>query len=234
MKKLIKSIKGDLFLQFKYGFYAVYLVITVFYIILLIKLPVKASEVASPFIIFSDPSILGFYFIGALILLEKAENTIEYLIITPLKIKEYLLSKMISLTILSLLVSITISVFIYKFNFNIFLLAMGVTLTSFLFILIGFIAVAKFQTINDYILTSIIYITILCLPILDYFGLYRNIIFYLFPTKASLLLVRGSFAGIELWEVIYSTLYLIVCIFITYKWAYRSFYRFIILKQGER
>lgn len=234
MKRLIRSIIGDVFLQMKYGFYAVYAFITIIYIILLKQLPDKFLGIILPFIIFSDPSVLGFYFISGLVLLEKGERTLMYLVSTPLRTREYLWSKMISLTLLSIATSSIIIMFSYGLKFNLPIFILGVSLTSFLFILIGFIAVAKFPTINEYILSSIIYIVILCLPLVDYFGFFKSLAFYIFPTQASLLLIRGAFEGLEAWQLLYSVLYLIIWISLAYKLALKSFYRFIILKEGDR
>lgn len=229
MKRLVRSTLGDMFLQIKYGFYAVYALITVIYIVILKQLPPKFLAIALPFIIFSDPSVLGFYFISGLVLLEKGEMTLEYLISTPLRTKEYLYSKMVSLTTLSILSSLAIVIFVYGFKVNFLLLVTGIILTSFFFILIGFVAVSKFPTINEYMMSSIIYITALCIPLIEYFGFYSGSIFYIFPTQASLLLIRGAFEGIELWQFCYGVTYLVLWIFITYKWAYRLFYKYIVL-----
>lgn len=234
MRRLLKSIRGDMFMQVKYGFYTVYGVISLVYIISFKQLPNKATMILLPLIIFSDPALLGFYFISGLVLLEKGENILEYLIVTPLRAHEYLISKMLSLTALSLITSILISFLIYSFQFNILLFSVGVVLTSLLFILIGFIAVAKFPTINEYLLSSIIYITILCIPVVDYLGLYKSSIFYIFPTQASLLLIRGAFVGLEPLKIVYSVIYLIICIYVAYKWAFHSFNKFIIRKEGVR
>ncbi|SKC87990.1 fluoroquinolone export ABC transporter permease subunit [Maledivibacter halophilus] len=234
MTRLTRSVGGDIFLQVRYGFYAVYAFITIVYIILLKQFPDKLLGIILPFIIFSDPSVLGFYFISGLVLLEKGERTLMYLISTPLRIKEYLYSKMISLTLLSIVTSLIIVIFSYGLKFNFLIFILGVTLTSFLFILIGFIAVAKFPTINEYILYSIIYITILSLPLVDYFGVFKSLAFYIFPTQASLLLIKGAFGGVKLWQIIYGVLYLIIWISLAYKLAFISFNKFIILKKGDR
>lgn len=234
MKRLVRSIRGDIFLQVKYGFYAVYALVTIVYVVILKQLPDKFLRVILPFIIFSDPSVLGFFFISGLVLLEKGEKTLEYLISTPLRTKEYLYSKMISLTLLSIVSSLVIAVFSYGQKFNFLLLILGIVLTSFFFILIGFVAVAKFPTINEYILSAIIYTTILCLPLVDYFGLFQSFAFYIFPTQASLLLIRGAFEGLETWQLSYGVLYLAFWIIIAYRLAFRSFYRFIILKEGDK
>lgn len=233
MKRLAVAVKGDVLLQIKYGFYAIYAIITTVYIIILRQLPYQSLHKAIPFIVFSDPSFLGFFFIGGLILLEKGENTLEFLVVTPLRIKEYLLSKMISLTLLAALTSYVISIFSYGLNFNKLLFTTGIILTSFFFILIGFIAVARFQTVNGYLLTAIGYITVMSIPLLGYFGLYKNWLFYLLPTQASLILIDGAFAPKKLWEVLYAYSYLGICIILAYRLAYRLFNKYIILREGE-
>ncbi|OCL26463.1 hypothetical protein U472_10725 [Orenia metallireducens] len=234
MRRLLANIKGDIFLQFKYGFYGVYAILVLFYILTLRFLAVKISAFLLPIIIFSDPSLLGFYFIGGLILLEKDENTLDCLVATPLRIREYLISKMVSLTILGLLASMIIVLFSYGTEFNYLLLISGIVLTSCFFVLIGFVAVARFNTINDYIFSSIIYMMILNYPLFEYFGLYQSFLSYFSPTQASLLLISGAFSGIEFWQTIYGIAYLIIAIIIVYHFAYKSFYKFIILKGGKR
>ena len=209
MNRLLKCIIGDIFLQYKYGIYLIYSVITILYIIILNQIPDHLTNTIIPFILLTDPSLLGIFFIGGLVLFEKGEGTLEYLVVSPLSIKEYLLSKMISLTIISVIASGTIVVFSYKHNLNKITLILGIVLTSLLFVLIGFIAVVRFNTVNKYLLASIIYMTVLFSPFIDYFGLYKSWVFYLIPTKASIILIFGAFEKIEIWEGLYSILYLI-------------------------
>lgn len=234
MRRLCACIKADLYLQVKYGFYTVYAIVTAVYILLLKQLPSESLKIVTPMIVFSDPSMLGFFFIGGLVLLEKGENTLEYITATPLRIGEYLLSKMISLTLLALMASFIVTLFSYGDLVHGIQLTIGIILTSSFFILVGFIAVARFQTVNKYILSSIIYMTFLFLPLINYFGLWQNWIFYLFPTHASLVLIGGAFQSTEWWKVGYGIGYLILWIFIAYPLAHRAFYRFMILKEGER
>ncbi|MTI60251.1 MAG: hypothetical protein FH762_09795 [Firmicutes bacterium] len=233
MRRLWANIKGDIILQIKYGFYGVYVVLVLFYIFILKFLSIKLSTFLLPLIIFSDPALLGFYFIGGLILLEKDENTLDYLIVTPLRIREYLISKMVSLTVLGLLASVIIVIFSYGTIFNWLLLLSGIVLTSFFYVLIGFVAVARFNTVNDYIFSSVLYMILLNYPLFEYLGLYKSYFSYFSPAKASLLLIGGAFTVVEVWQLIYAIAYLIVAIIIVYHFAYKSFYRFFVLKGGK-
>ena len=136
MKRLLALIKGDLKLQFRYGFYTVYAVVTVLYLLILSQIPAQNREIAVSFIIYTDPALLGFYFIGGLILLEKDEKTLDCLVSTPIRIKEYLISKQVSLTILAILSSSVIVLFFYGVNFSYLLLLSGIILTFCFFVLI--------------------------------------------------------------------------------------------------
>ena len=97
----IKPLKGDIVFQFRQGFYLVYILITLFYMLILSQLPEAWLQIAVPIIAFSDPSVVGFIFVGGIILLEKEQGVIDYLSVTPLKIRDYILSKVTSLMILA-------------------------------------------------------------------------------------------------------------------------------------
>ena len=231
MSRLASSVKWDLLLQYKYGFYYVYAIVTFLYIILLRQLPEGLLGIATTFAIFTDPAFLGFFFIGAIVLFEKSEQTLDALTVTPLKINEYIYSKTLSLTILALLTSLIIAIFSYGLNVNYLSLIVGVILTSFFFTLVGFIAVARFNTLNEYFLTSVFYMIVLVIPLLGFFRLFETSLFYLIPTQASLVLLQSAFGEVAAWEIIYAFLYLTVWIIFTFRWAHRSFYRYIIMKQ---
>ncbi len=230
MKRLLKSVRGDIFLQMKYGIYLIYGIITLVYVVLLRQLSINIIDTAVPLVVLTDPSMLGFFFIGGLVLFEKGEGTLEYLVVSPLSINYYLISKMLSLTLVSTIVGLLVAMLTYGDKINILLLLIGIILTSFLFILIGFIAVVPFNTVNKYMLSSILYVTFLFSPFIDYFGMYRSWLFYLIPTQASILLIFGSFKELELWSSIYSISYLIIWILIAYKIAHKRFIGYIILK----
>lgn len=231
MSNLSSSIRWDMKLQYKYGLYIVTGIVTFLYVLLLMPLPENLLDRITVFIIFTDPALLGFLFIGALVLFEKSERTLDALTVTPLKVDEYMVSKMVSLSILALGSSLIIVLFSHGLTPNFPAFVTGVLLTSLFFTLIGFIAVVRFNTLNEYFLTQIFYMGILNLPLLDYFGILKSPVFYAIPTQASLILLRSAFGEVATWEILYSVIYLLLWIGITYVWAKRAFYRYIILKQ---
>jgi len=74
--RLRHAILADIRFQIKHGFYLVYVIITIMYLIILSFLPENILSVALPVVVFSDPSVLGLFFIGGIILLEKGQGAL--------------------------------------------------------------------------------------------------------------------------------------------------------------
>jgi len=189
-------------------------------------------------LLFFDPALIGIMFVGALVLFEKSENVLQALVITPMRTDDYLLSKIISLTLLSLLSAFLFMGLMVLFNeasFNLFYLVVGISLTSVMLILLGFILVSRVNSINGYLLGMMIgFIGLSFPPLLELFGLFDSPLFYLWPTQASFILLNGVFqsANLELWEIIYGIGYQLFFIVLLYFLAKRAFYQHIVLKGG--
>jgi fluoroquinolone transport system permease protein len=189
-------------------------------------------------LLFFDPAVIGLMFVGALVLFEKSENVLQALVITPMKTDDYLLSKILSLTLLSTISATLFMILMIIFNdvsFNLFYLVAGILLTSVMLILLGFIIVSRVSNINGYLLGMMIgFIGLTFPPLLQLFGLVENPIFYLWPTQASFLLFDGVFqaAALNTWEIFYGIGYQLVWIVLFYMFAKRAFYKHIVVKGG--
>lgn len=153
--RLLYTIKNDMRYQAKYGFYFIYTILTIVYILILrpITDPTIKSLTGS-LIMLSDPAVLGYFFIGGIWLLEKDEDLHNYIGITPLKTTEYVLSKIISLGVVSTLSATIIGAVSLSLQHP-FLLAMIVFLSSSFFTLVGLIFATFAKTVNGYLLTSV-------------------------------------------------------------------------------
>lgn len=189
-------------------------------------------------LLFFDPAVIGIMFIGALVLFEKSENVLQALVITPMKVDDYLLSKITSLTILSIIsatIFMTLLSVFGEIDFNIIFLALGIILTSILLILLGFIMVSGVKSLNEYLLAMIVaFLGLTFPPMLHLSGLYENVIFYAWPTQASFTLFNGVFRAesLESWEIVYGILYQLIWIIFLYFLAKKAFYKYIVMKGG--
>jgi len=189
-------------------------------------------------LLFFDPALIGIMFVGALVLFEKSENVLQALVITPMKTDDYLLSKVLALTLLSIIsaaIFMSLMIIFNNISFNLFYLIFGIILTSVMLILLGFILVSRVNNINGYLLGIMIgFIGLTFPPLLQLFGLFENPIFYVWPTQASFILFDGVFhaANLETWEIAYGIGYQIFWIGIFYILAKKAFYKHIVLKGG--
>lgn len=232
MSRLLSAVKLDLQLQRRYGFYFAAAFTSLMWIVLLRELPSELLGVTLPLVLFVDLAVVGFYFIAGTVLFEKGERALYALVVTPLRFREYLGSKLATLTGLAVIVSVTVVLATYGVGFNLPLVVLGVSLTSMLMLLVGFISVSPFSSISEYLIPSALYMVPLNLPLLHYLGL-EGPILYLVPTQGSLLLLQAAFAPIEVWQLIYAVLYQLVWIGLLAWLARRAFDRWVVARGGE-
>lgn len=225
----MKLLQWDCTLQFRHGLYYIYLGVTALYIIILLQIPGDLQKEIGAVTILSDPSVLGFFMIGGLVLFERDSNIISGLFVTPLSFQSYILSKVLSLTLLSLVAALLIAFASGASGWGIFWLVFGVLLTSGLFLIIGFTAVSLVPTLNWYLISSGGYMTIFALPpILYYAGILDHYLWNILPTRASLVLIRGAFFPLPLGEGITALLSLILWSVLLYYPMKKAFLRSVL------
>jgi hypothetical protein len=100
-------------------------------------------------------------------------------------------------------------------------------------VLAGFIAVARFDSLNEYLLPAIPIVVALMLPLLDHFGLVRSPLFYLHPVQPALVLMRAAFAPAPPWQIAYGVLGSLFWLWVASIWARHSFSRFVVRTAGQ-
>ena len=233
--RILTAFKQDLKFQFRHKFYHAYLIVSIIYIALLLSLPGDLRPFIAGIIIFSDPAMLGFFFISAIILLEKGDRILESLFVTPLKLEEYIIAKLISLGVLSLLTSLLIVLITIGNKVNYLLLIIGVILTAATFTLFGLAITAWIKTVNQFLIVSTLFSMIAVLPVIGYLGLADSRLFYLWPSQPALLMIGGALnGGISNYHLIYSLIASGIWLYLGLNWSRSWFYKYIILKIGDK
>ncbi|MCL5998697.1 MAG: ABC transporter permease [Chloroflexi bacterium] len=233
-RRLLSTLWWDVRLQFRNGFYYAVAFVLVFWVVLVSQLRMLDWALLLPLLMLGNLIISTFYFIGGLVLLEKGEGTLEAQIVTPLRTWEYLTSKVISLTLLTLIENLVIALVTYGPGFAVLPLLLGVAAASAFYVLAGFVAVAGYDSINEYLFPSLPYALFFMLPALDYLGIWKSGLFYLHPLQAPLLLMQAAFRPVEAGQWIYALSYSLVWIGVVYVLSRRAFHRFIIAKEGVK
>lgn len=144
---------SDMRFQAKYGFNFLYAALTVVYIIALFALPSNWREKVAVILIFSDPAAMGLFFMGAIVLLEKSQHTPCALAVSPVRVVEYMMAKVGSLSAVSLAVA-TILALAADVN-HLYLVLSGTALSSVIFTLFGIIVATRIESLNQFILWTV-------------------------------------------------------------------------------
>lgn len=228
MTRLTATMKWDVRLQWRNGFYYAAIVIVVVFLLIFSQISVDYLSWIMPCLLLSNMMIGTFYFIGGLVLLEKDEGSLVARITTPLRPAEYLVAKVATLTMLSLLESTLIVIAAAGFQVNWLFLLVGVTGTAVFFCLAGFITVVRYNSINVYLLPSILYVMIVSLPLGFYLADWQHWLLYLHPVQAMLTLVTGGWQPLPWWLTAYCLIYSLVWIAVLARLSLRAFQRFVI------
>jgi fluoroquinolone transport system permease protein len=224
----------DIRFQFRHGFYYAYLFVSLVYILFLRFIPWDMKPLVAALLVFSDPGIMGFFFVGGIVLLERGQKVLDNLFITPLQVEEYLVAKAVSLALLAVSTSFAIVIFTFGAAFNPLPLFLGVALTSSISTLAGLTLAVKATSLNGYLFTSPLFLVPFTFPLIDYVGVLPSRLFYLLPGKAALILIDAAFLGGDLPEMLLALVSLTVWTMAAYFWAREAFYQSIILKAGGR
>lgn len=227
--RLSSLIKLDAMLIVRNKILLVTLVVTALYAAIFQVLPETHFRTVVTMLIFTDPVMLGFLFIGVMVLFEKQGNTLQALSVSPVSEGEYIASKAITLTTLALLSALVMSLAAVGFRFHVLFLSIAVVLSSFLFIFLGFVGVSRVQTFNQYFIVIPLFMIPCFLPFLNYFGITDTIVWYVIPTQASLILFEAAFKPeVALYDKIYALVYLPLSLYPAYALAKLSWRRSLI------
>ena len=211
-KRFINTLVWDVRFQIRYGFYLLYTFLTVFYVLVLSALPDVAREKASAMLIFSDPAAMGLFFMGAIVLLEKSQRVTSFFAVTPLRVFEYVISKVLTLSAIALVVASVLS--IASGNDPIGMALLGTFLASVMFTLFGIIVATKIISLNQFILFTVPVEILGFVPaILHLFGV-TPFYFRVYPANTCMELVAGkgiSVVGLILTAVLICILFYLAC-----------------------
>lgn len=227
LKMLARAIGWDLRLQLRYRIAAIATLVTFLYAFMFRMAPESNDHRVVVLLIFSDPSMFGFLFIGAMMLFEKRTDTLQAVVVTPLSVGQYLWSKAISLTILATLSGCIMALSAEGMHCNYLALLIGIVLTSLLFVFLGIIGVAHVRSLNEYLIIIPIFLAPATLPLLNFFKVTHTPLLFAIPTQASLILLEAAFRPVPTWQLAYAVIYLIISIGASFAFARLVFNKYI-------
>ena len=205
----VNVIKGDMFFQWKYGFYMLYLLMIIIYYVIFSFLTGNVKDTIVSICVYSDPAAMGMFFMGALILLEKSQRITNSIAISPVTVEEYILGKIVSVGIISEIVGVILMLQGHTENY--FFCAIGIFAGSVIFSLCGIIVGAKIESLNQYIIGTLPFEIIGFVPVILYrIGfMWNNKLMIIHPGCSVMRLIEGdtemavgAVASIVIWIIL--------------------------------
>ncbi|MGF1471481.1 MAG: hypothetical protein ACFB50_07035 [Rubrobacteraceae bacterium] len=241
MNRLTSAMRLDLTVQLRNNLYAIGIGAGVL-------VAVALSQLASPdqmslavpalmLVVVGGSTLL---YVAGMIIFEQDEGTLSANIVSPLRISEYLGSKLITLTALATLESLVMiggAMLIMSFSAqvsfpNVPLLLGGILAIGVIYTLIGIVLIVRYESISDFLLPMSAIATMLQLPSLYFLGWVEPAALLVIPTSGPGMLMRGAYVELASWEWLYGIGYTAAVILGLTVWAYRAFQIHVVKKVG--
>ena len=241
MTRLLNTMKLDVTVQVRNRLYAIGIGVGVLMAVILSQL-ISPEQFATtlPVILLLVVGGSTLLYVAGMIVFEKDEGTIHAMIVSPLRVFEYLWSKILTLTTLATIESIIMiggALLIISFNQaltlpNIPILLLGIVAMGVMYTLIGIIMIVRYDKITDFLVPLVIIASLLQLPFLHFLDVVVSPLFLIIPTSAPTMLMKGAFVPLTTEEWLYAFIYTAVILVVLTVWASRAFQTHIIEKVG--
>lgn len=225
MIELLKQIKWQFLIFQRNNLIPMIFGITAFYMFVLYFLKDLGNiEKITTLLIFNEPTMIGFVFIGLAIILEKDQEVLSALFITTINHHYYLISRILTLSGISMICALGMVLMAKGTSFNLLHFSVGAFSSCVIFSFIGIYVVSFTTEILHFILRSIPFIVVMSLPFLNYFEITDLVIFRLFPIQGSLYLIDNSYSNSpNVWELIFGYISISIWIPLLYWFVFRTF-----------
>jgi fluoroquinolone transport system permease protein len=224
VSRLLSTLALDARIQLRSGLYVASAFVAVCSALFLSWLGPRNAEALLPPFLLEAVLINTFYFMAGLLLLERTEGTLVAQRTTPLRDGEYLVSKIMTLSALSLVECLSISTVVAGFGPHLLEQSLGIVLASAFLGLSGVAVAARYDSINRFLLPSALYTFVLSLPILGYFGVGDWAWYLPHPLRGPMDLLQAQTRHTPS-VLIYATFYPLLWMIPLYRWSRRELRR---------
>jgi fluoroquinolone transport system permease protein len=225
MSELLTQIRWQFLIFTRNNLVNMIVAITAVYVLIIYFLRDLANiEKIITLLIYNDPAIIGFVFTGISIILEKDQEVLSAMFVTPLSPHVYLASRIITLSAIGSLGALAIVLTAKGTSFNFIHFSFGAFSTCVLFCLLGIFLVSYTSELLHFFLRGIPLLIFMSLPLLNYFELTDLGLLKLFPVQGGLNLIVNSYRDMpNSWELIYGYFSIAVWTPLLYWITYRTF-----------
>lgn len=234
-QRFLTTLRLDMVIQWRSGFYAVAVVVALL-VGMGARLLIEPAALAHvlPSVLLLAVGGTAFIYVAGLLVFERDQRTLDALFVSPLRQREYWLARMASLLLLELIEGVILVVAAYGVaGVNWFYVLGGIGLMSALFTLIGVILIVRYDSITDFLMPSLVVTLPLQLPVLYFLGVSPSPAWLLSPASAPAMLLTGGWRALEAWELVYALGFGALVLAISGWWAMRAFNHYVVLGGRE-
>jgi fluoroquinolone transport system permease protein len=232
MSRLGSSLQNNIVIQVRKNYYTITLVVALLVaVVSSLLFEPENFRLIIPAIMLLIVGGTTFVFIGGLIFDEREKGVLQAMIVSPLKVGEYLWAKILSLTILST-IEIGIMIFGPLFWFqsqhgisipNPALLLSGIIILNLIYTLMGLCLAVYFKRMTDFMLPLTAVIIFLQFPIVYFFGIIPSSWILIVPSAAPVMLIQAAFIDLSQGLWIYTFVYIFIQLGFLIFWSHRAF-----------
>lgn len=180
-------------------------------------------------LLMNDPAVIGLIFIGVSIILEKNQEVLPALFVTPLNYHIYLISRVFTLSLIGLLCGLGMGFAALGNSFDIVHFSFGLFGICVISALVGVYVVSSKLEVMPFILKSIPFLMLFVnLPLLNYYGITNFEPFKIFPAQGGIYLIDNAYGSPVMEEIIFGYASTILWTAVLYWVAYRTFIKKIV------
>jgi fluoroquinolone transport system permease protein len=232
MSRLATAVRCDFLLQWRFGLVAAGVFVLLTFVALLWPLDLASMGFAIPTFVLGNLTVTAFFFVAAMVLFERDDGTLEALVVTPLRVGEYLASKVVTLSVLAVIETVLIVAILYPGPLSFVPLISGCTAAAAAYVLFGFAVAARYHSITDLLFPAVLVNVLWELPVLGSLGVFDHALLYVHPVRAMLVWIEGAIRPLSGTEWAYAVGYTGLTIGVLYGFAHRAFERFVVRARG--
>ncbi|HEX6126556.1 MAG TPA: hypothetical protein VFZ23_14375 [Pyrinomonadaceae bacterium] len=225
MTDLLKQVRWQFLLFSRNNLINMIIGITAVYVLLIYFLrDLQGIERFITLLIYNDPAVVGFIFMGISIILERDQEVLPALFVTPLNHHVFLISRILTLSALGFVSALAMVATARGASFNPVHFSVGAFATCLLFSMMGVFIVSYTTEILHFLLRAVPLLIFMSLPLLNYFELTDWNILRLFPVQGGLNLMVNSYTeSPSVAEIVFGYISIAVWTPLLYWLVYRTF-----------
>lgn len=231
MKNLLVQLKWQLLILARNNIISISILVTLVYVLIFlgIKDLGNTDKILTLFVL-NDPAIIGLFFMGVALLMERRQQVLSALFVTPINHHLYIWSRVIALSLIGLICALGMAFSAVGLDFHYLHFSMGVLGISVICCLIGLYLACFTSEFLKMLLSSIpILLLLLNPPLLNYFGVTDLLLFDLMPTAGCIWLLDNSFQEVsDPSEILLGYLSMVIWLVGLYVLVYRTFMKKIV------